>query len=57
MKPLKQMKIYPHVDQMLKEISAHRKQQFQFNKSKQDIIAELITELHRKEVLGAEARG
>lgn len=53
---MKQMKIYPHIDQMLKEISAQRKQHFHLNKSKQDIIAEIITELHRKEVLGAEVR-
>ena len=57
MQPLKQMKIYPHIDQMLREISFQRKQRFHTNKSKQDIVAEIITELHKKEVLhaGAEA--
>ena len=38
------------IDDQLNQISRQRKEKHQVNRSKQDIIAELVRKLHKKEV-------
>ena len=38
------------IDDQLNQISRQRKESYQVNRSKQDIIAELVRKLHKKEV-------
>jgi len=38
------------IDDQLNQISRQRKEKHQVNRSKQDIIAELVRRLHKKEV-------
>tara|TARA_A200000159_G_C7156779_1_gene269572 strand:+ start:30 stop:194 length:165 start_codon:yes stop_codon:yes gene_type:complete len=52
MQPLKTMKIYPETSRLLGEVSAKRKKSYHNNRSRQDIIAELVAELHKKEITG-----
>lgn len=47
---MKQVKLNPHVDELLTELSEKRKKEGKLNATKQAIVHELIMALHKKEV-------
>ena len=46
----KQVKVTPSTDEMIEKLSKQRKEKGAFNRSKQDIVAEAVESLFKKEV-------